>query len=985
MLQSVGLPAQPSDVSFEQFTTDHGLSNDLVTAMLKDRRGFMWFGTVNGLNRFDGLQFTVFRRTGRPDGLPGNYIVNDGIAQDRDGFLWVSTNRGLCRYDPQTNRFRNLALPEQRDQLADNDFVSPVRFDSDGNGWFASIAQLYRLEPRTGRLTAFPLPLIRLNSYATPMPDRRGRLWVHHGGAIYRFDPATRRYTYQFGEASAHASVEFMVEGPQGQLYVLTNHSGVYRYDGATDRFLKLLTGPAGLTALAEDRLPDGRPFYWLSSPNRLMTYGPPAGRKTEFTPMASDPLSFPGGTVGLIQTDAQTGIVWMGTTKGVVKVDPVALKFGRKWLRTTPSETAEQVETIRQDDRHDSWYWVLSRNSLYRWDRQTGVVQAIRNDPSLSDPDYHCLTQDEQGRLWIGRTGGLAIYDPQTRRWQIRRDVGSADRRNNVSLLALCRGLDGRIWLGTAFDGLHWYDPTTNRIQRWHGLPPELFANGISRLQTDPFGQIWAQTRAGLFRVNPYTQQTRRIRVHGSVVPVQPSDRLHSTFFVTDRGQLWVAGIDFLVRADTSGRVDQTYTLANGLLADHVFGIAEDRRGHLWLTSDNQLHELDPQTGRFRYYNRANGLFGNTLFGQISVDRQGQLFTGYLDAFNYWKPERLRQNTVPPPVVITQIRVNNQPRLVGSSIRLEPGESTLAVDFAALTFSQPEKNRYAYRLVGFDPDWVPTDDPTATYTNLEPGTYTLRVKAANNDGVWNETGASLAIRVVPPYWKTDWFRLLVGLVSVGLLYGLYQYRERQRQRLERIRDRIATDLHDDMGSTLSSIRIFSDVVQQQIAPTTPDAVPILQRISSSATALSESMQDIIWTIQTKNDRLDDVVARMREFGLKMAEAKGIVFHMQVSEQFEKTRLNVEQRRNLYLIVKESINNAVKYAQASRIDVCLTIETGRQLHLRISDNGRGFDPGSVQPGNGLPNLHKRAREIRGNLTLTSAPGAGTQINLLTKL
>jgi signal transduction histidine kinase len=316
--------------------------------------------------------------------------------------------------------------------------------------------------------------------------------------------------------------------------------------------------------------------------------------------------------------------------------------------------------------------------------------------------------------------------------------------------------------------------------------------------------------------------------------------------------------------------------------------------------------------------------------------------------------------------------------------VQLEPGETSLMVDFAALGYSQPEKNRYAYKLDGFDSDWITTDDRTATYTNLEPGVYTLRVKGANNDGVWNQAGVTVYLRVVAPYWKTGWFQLLCVALAAGILYAIYRNRERQRQRLENIRNRIATDLHDDMGSTLSSIRLFSDVVQQQIAPVRPEAVPILQRISSSATTLSESMQDIVWTIQTNHDSLQDVVTRMREFGLKMAEAKEIIFDMRVTDAIDNLKLTLEQRRNLHLIFKESINNAVKYAGCSRIDVRLSVE-GKYLRFLISDDGRGFDPATVQAGNGLANGQRRAREIRGTLTVTSAPGNGTRVELTMKI
>ncbi|WP_460934801.1 sensor histidine kinase [Spirosoma humi] len=979
---------QPSDVSFQHFSTQNGLSNDQVTAILKDRRGFMWFGTVNGLNRFDGVKFTVYKRNERPDGLPGNYIVSDGLAEDRDGFIWVSTHRGLCRYDPKSDRFLPIALPQQQDQLADNDFVSPVHFDQAGIGWFASVDHIYRLDPRTRQLAAFPVPAVHPGTYPIPLPDRQGHIWVWQWGAVYRLDLTTRQYTHFLGSDPAHPNEHRQVERlteQNGRVYTLLTQGEVCLYDSTTDRFNKQFNHSEVSTDLVEDRLPDGQPLLWLGGYNRIMAYVPATKRFTEFTHVADDPLSYPGGSVGVMWADRQTGIVWIGTSEGIAKIDPVALKFSRKWLPNLSTGPPEPVEIVRQDTRNDSLYWVLGHQMLYQWDRQSGLIRAVLTKPNMANRRFYSMLQDRQGRLWIGMQGGIAVYNPGTEQWQTHTDLGGKDNPTQLTIPALCQGADGRIWIGTTASGLFWYDTTTNQFHRWLSPGTDQLPMGIGLLQPDPSGRIWANTRSGLFRLNPITGQTKRIALRGFEKNVQPSDQIHSTFLVDKQGKLWVSGIDFLVQADTNGQIQQTYTLPNGLRADHVFGITEDKQGHLWLATDEQLHELNPKTRQFRYYNESNGLFSNTQFKTISIDRQGALITGFFGAFAYWKPENLRLNRVPPPVVITHIRVNNQPRSITSAIRLEPDETTLAIDFAALSFSQPEKNRYAYQLVDFDTDWIVTNERTATYTNLEPGNYTFRVKAANNDGVWNETGVTLPIRVVPPYWKTVWFRLLAVFVILGILYSIYRNREQQRQHVERIRDRIATDLHDDMGSTLSSIRIFSDVVQQQIAPTTPEAIPVLQRISTSATALSESMQDIIWTIQTTHDRLEDVVSRMREFGLKMAEAKGIMFRMDVSDQFEKTRLNVEQRRNLYLIFKESMNNAVKYAEPSRIEVSLTINTGKQLRLTIKDDGRGFDPATVQTGNGLPNLQKRAFEIGGSLTLTSKPGAGTSIELLTKL
>jgi len=263
---------------------------------------------------------------------------------------------------------------------------------------------------------------------------------------------------------------------------------------------------------------------------------------------------------------------------------------------------------------------------------------------------------------------------------------------------------------------------------------------------------------------------------------------------------------------------------------------------------------------------------------------------------------------------------------------------------------------------------------------NLEPGNHKLHVKASNNDGVWSRETV-YTIKVIPPFQKTIWFRIIIlGFVAL-LGYMIYLYRKQQRKRLDKIRNRIATDLHDDMGSTLSSIRIFSDVAKKQIEDVKPETVQLLDRISNNATSLSENMQDIIWTIRSDNDTLEDLVSRMREFGLRVCDAKDITFNTSVSQSFKASKLTLEQRRNLYLIFKEALNNAVKYSQCTQIDLILNLKN-RFLKLELIDNGKGFDVAAVKRGNGLNNLEKRAKEINGQIDIRSEPGKGTGINLM---
>jgi len=323
-------------------------------------------------------------------------------------------------------------------------------------------------------------------------------------------------------------------------------------------------------------------------------------------------------------------------------------------------------------------------------------------------------------------------------------------------------------------------------------------------------------------------------------------------------------------------------------------------------------------------------------------------------------------------------------PWRMGEPVVLQPGDNVVSFDFSAPSYTQPEKTVLAYKLEGFDPDWVETRQNTITYTNLDGGKYTLLVKARNGDGFWSREVMRVPLRVIPPFRKTIWFRLLILALAGGVIGLIAWNRLEQRLQLEKIRRRIARDLHDDMGSTLSSIRFFSEVAQTQIETDQAQAKTLLQRIGQSAAALSEAMQDIVWAINARYDNLDDLAARMREFGLRIGEARGIRFRDEISSTFSLRHLRPDQRRNIYLIFKEALNNAAKYSECSEIRVRMELNRSK-LMLEIKDDGKGFDPDAVQPGNGLTNMRQRAAEIGGELDLKTSPGQGVQIELVVEV
>jgi two-component sensor histidine kinase len=383
----------------------------------------------------------------------------------------------------------------------------------------------------------------------------------------------------------------------------------------------------------------------------------------------------------------------------------------------------------------------------------------------------------------------------------------------------------------------------------------------------------------------------------------------------------------------------------------------------------------------------------GNSLaLGGAYKDADGKLYFG-TDSYGFFcfKPEDLKDNNYKAPVYITDLKLFNtsirprdadsilkEPIELTQQITLSYDQNDLSLEFAALNYIHPEKNQYKYKLENYNKDWITTDAARrfAKYTNLNPGKYVFKVRAANNDGIWSPQEASLIIIITPPFWQTWWFRTLVGLAVAALVYGVYRYRLSHILRLQNIRNRIAADLHDDIGSTLNSISVYSEVAKKD----SEEKTHALEMIGQSSRKVIDAMSDIVWTINPDNDSFERIVLRMRSLSYNLLRAKQIDFSFRADEKLNDLKLSLEERRNVYLIFKEALNNLVKYSEAKRASVVL-MKDNNNISLVIRDDGIGFETTRKYNGNGLISMRKRAKEINAGLVIESGAGIGTNIEL----
>ncbi|HEX5651725.1 MAG TPA: triple tyrosine motif-containing protein, partial [Chitinophagaceae bacterium] len=402
----------------------------------------------------------------------------------------------------------------------------------------------------------------------------------------------------------------------------------------------------------------------------------------------------------------------------------------------------------------------------------------------------------------------------------------------------------------------------------------------------------------------------------------------------------------------------------------------------------------FDPQSKfRFRNYNVNDGLPDNKMNLMAAYkDVDGKIYFGSTDGgIIYFDPDKLEDNDYKPPVYITDLKLFNTsirpydkdsllkyPVEHTRQITLSYHQNDLSLEFAALNFFHPEKNQYQFKLENYNKDWIGTDASRrfANYTNLNPGKYVFRVRASNNDGLWSPHEASLVIIITAPFWQTWWFRTLIALAAIAIIYGIYRYRLQQVLRLQSIRNRIAADLHDDIGSTLNSISVYSEVAKKDNEGKTH----ALEMIGESSRKVIDAMSDIVWTINPNNDSFERIVLRMRSLSYNLLRARQIDFIFRADENLNDLKLSMEERRNFYLIFKEALNNLIKYSNAKRASVLLS-KNASHITLQIRDDGIGFDTKQKYNGNGLINMQKRSKEINAELHIESGDGIGTSIQL----
>ena len=996
-------PGARERLPIEVFSTADGLGSNVVHRIVRDSRGFLWFCTREGLSRFDGYEFVTF---GVERGLPSP-VVND-FLETRSGELWLGTRAGLVRFDPRGDPAASAGGPTERGPMfrlipegegGPTGAVHALLEDRAGVLWVGSAKGLWRLESAPGagsRLVAVEIGLpadARGRIVRELLEDPSGGLWVGASGGLYRLGPGAAAAAHPV--AGVAGAVDALLLDRRGELWIGTREGVLFRAwpDPASGRLagLQRFSGAEGF--------PEGWVLDLLEASDGSLWAATVAGLVRIVSSNGSGDLHFrlydvaqglPHSEV-LDIAEARDGRLWIGMAHGgAARIDIggfeifLATDFGKWWTQTLV--TTQDGAVLTAAARDDS-------SSLFGYDgERLEEITVLQELPSWGW--NQTVLVDSAGDWWVGTWHGVFRYTGIRTASDLSRASPAAvyTRADGLAadvVLRLFEDSRGDVWIGTGQgdNGLSRWRRATGSLEHFaesEGLPP-LETHFVSAFAEDRSGAVWIgfSGDGGLVR-----WRDGRFSRYTSDAGLPPGAVWN--LLVDSLGRLWAASYQGgLVRCDDPGAEVPTfrsYTTADGLSSNTVTALVEDAGGILYLATGRGIDRLDPTTGQVVSITRRAG-FPTGDAEAAAADRSGALWFKFGTGVARFRP-RIRVPLAPPPTFITGVRIGGDSVSVSAlgqaameSGLLPAGGGQVEIDYVAPGGDPGGLLRYEVRLEGAEDRWgQPTESRSIRYARLSPGSYRFHVRAVDGEGVFGEP-ASFSFSIPAPLWRRSWFVALVALAVAAAAVTIYRYRVRRILEVANLRTRIATDLHDDIGANLSRIAVTSEVARRVGHEDAAAADRRLASIAELARESTTSLAEIVWAVHPERDRLEDLAGKMREYAEDLVQARDIDLRIEGPGPMDDHRLDLDVPRDLFLIFKEAVRNAVRHSGCSRISVELRADRAG-LVLEVHDDGRGFDPDAVREGTGLVSMRRRAERIGARLSVESRREGGTTVRLV---
>lgn len=1021
----------PSQVQFVSYSLDQGLSQSSVSAIAQDKRGFVWLATEEGVNRFDAYSFRVYRNeSGDSSSLSDSYTT--ALCVDNKGCVLVGTLAGgIASYNPMTDHFTNYRYDIQNPRSISSNNVKFILQSSKNNLLWIGTGDggLNSFNPQTEEFTRFyhtpnSSSSIPSNLVNCIYEDKKGILWIGTDNGLCKFDPTsgiatTFQHIPNNSNSLANNDVHAITQDSQGCLWIGTFGGGLDCYSPETGVWKHFTEATKSIPENRINTLLFTRDeLLWIGTHNNgLAAFDTESGRFQTFTYSASDPRSLGNNRVYSLLED-KDGRLWVGTNAGGVAIyTPKARKFlhYRHEPNNPASLSSNSVSGILEDAQKRIWIGT-QEEGINLFDPNKGTFKRFpyvpKNPKALSNKRVLSIHQDPTTqKLWVGTEVGLNYFDPETgfsqHYFHDKKNPYSIsnDRAYEIHIPPKTSPMAGKVWVGTFTDGLNLFNPSTEKFTRFLHNPNDtnsLSNNDIICLKERSDSTLWVGTfGGGICKLDLRTMRWTRYP-HDPKNPRTVSANAITCFAEDSKGNFWVGAINGLNKYDPVTDSFIRYQKNSGFLDELVYAIIEDRYGNFWISTNKGLVRFHPETKVIRQYDVADGLQSNEYNSGAFLTHDGYIIFGGINGFNIFHPDSIQDEANTSAIVLTGFRKFNKHVHLDTSItelhtlRLPYSDNFITFEYSELNYTNPQKNKYAYKLEGFDDDWIESENVReATYTNLDPGEYTFRVKAANHDGIWTEREARLTLIILPPWWKTWWFRLLVAISMVGSVAGVFQWRTRQisarnetlsksvreqtseisrqmgilddqareielrnselqqknlaLEELNREKNEFLGIAAHDLKNPLASIILTVENLQRYGNTMKPEQMNRLQEnikvTASRMKSIIERLLDIN-AIETGNLNITlrecnfpKIVRATVEEYRERASAKSITLHFSSTEE----HINViADEASLHTVLENLISNAIKY---SPFEKNVYIQVGREggmARCDVQDEGPGF-------------------------------------------
>lgn len=927
---------------FRTYSIENGLSESVIHSLIQDESGYIWLGTGFGLNRFDGVEF---KKWYEEDGLPNNRV--NALRQSSDGKIWLGTDAGIAYLEDDS-----IYVPSVFEPIRESVVLS-IYEDTDRSMWIATEGSGLWKYDTSGRFANVSNQHGYRNMMARAVvEDENGIIWVGTSEGLFSYD-GTSFKKYRHSDGMPEVPVNEMKVSAAGELWMATGAGLVVMREGD----IEIYDTEAGLN--------DCR-LHSLSFKDKGVWVGSESGA-SYFDGENFENYTTENGLNAVIvyetMVDRESN-VWLGTLGGGANIF-----LGNIFQNYSVDTGLANNVIVGFEEDHDGNIWIATYGGgIHKYDGSE--FEHFSQADGLVDDKVYVITEDSQNRLWIGTRTGISIFENGEFR----------TLPENVFPFTYIRDIyedreTGEFWIATYNSGVIRFDGET---YEQYNTSSGLLNNTVMRIEKDQEGRMFFATYGGVAILENGTFE------HITIADGLPNNGVIHVYIDND-GTKWFSTFSGIASYD--GENIRTIT-TDAQSSTISYFIVQDANGRYWVGTNRGIYLFKPERffnaetrveriKSFKLFDRNQGLVANELnAGGVLAASDHTIWLGSVEGLSHFYPARIDSNTTPPGIEFEEVLMSGQPQHAISENEFSHDQNFLQISYTGLSFESPTQILYEYRLSGLEEEWQTTRERTVRYTSLPPGEYRFRIRAYNADGVRSTEEARFTFTIIPPVWQQWWFFALIGLAVIGLILFYYRhFRARKQIDIERMRVQIASDLHDDVGSSLTELALQTDFLQA--GEVSDELRDTLKQLGDQSRKIVTSLDDIVWSIDARNDTAGDMTDRMQDYVNQVFRSGTPEVHYHFDNLEMDDRLPVNIKENIYLIFKESINNIAKHSNADRVDITFAYD-GKDFQLKVVDNGSTSN-GRRKSGQGLRNIKLRSERIGANAEIHNGDGFTVEV------